>query len=241
MRLGGFIITCLLVVGVAIPADARPRKAKAPSIEQNVIRLLRQQTHELSEMRHELAALRRQLRPELAAVDYSLEGVPLPPPSNPVLARPMPLPDGKNLAGYADHIAKSAKLKDLTPGLRDKVAEILGACNTRVTSGYRRGARVAGSGRPSLHSAYPSQAADLVGDPQCIYSHLKKWPGGYSVDYAAVKHVHVSLGSGKRERGARFVHYRGGNRYAHRSGPRRYAHRQQHAPQTYGPQYAGAQ
>ncbi len=32
----------------------------------------------------------------------------------------------------------------------------------------------------------------MKGNPNCIYSMLHGWPGGYSVDYASVKHVHIS-------------------------------------------------
>lgn len=191
-----------------------PRKKVVKVVRHDpALALLRRQAAQIEQMAQELAAIRKILRPDVAAVDP----VPVPPPRNPVLAAPMPMPD-TTIAGYAKTIAKSAKLADLTPGLAAKAREILGACNTKITSGYRRGARIAGSGRPSLHSTYPSQAVDLVGDPKCIYARLKNWPGGYSVDYAAVRHVHVSLSSSGRERGARFVHYRGGpSRYAMRT------------------------
>jgi hypothetical protein len=114
-------------------------------------------------------------------------------------------------------------LSDLTPTLAKKVSEIMSACGARLISGYRPGARVAGSGHPSLHSVYPSRAADLAGNPHCIYTHLEQWAGGYSTDYGHVRHVHISYsppGTGYlagREWHARFVHYGGGhNRLAQR-------------------------
>jgi hypothetical protein len=127
------------------------------------------------------------------------------------------------------HPRSRSGLGDLTSILRAKVSEIISACGSRLISGYRPGARVAGSGHASLHSVYPARAADLSGNPSCIYSHLHGWPGGYSVDYGRVRHVHVSYsppGSGYlsgREWHARFSHFGGGyHRYAHH---RRYAFR----------------
>jgi hypothetical protein len=112
---------------------------------------------------------------------------------------------------------------DLVSALRSKVSEITSACGSRLISGYRPGARVAGSGHPSLHSVYPARAADVEGNPSCVYSHLQGWAGGYSIDYGRVRHVHISYsppGSGYlagREWHARFAHYTGGqHRSAHR-------------------------
>lgn len=118
------------------------------------------------------------------------------------------------------HFAKNhatSLLSDLIAPLATKVQEILDVCHAHMVSGYRPGARVAGSGHASLHSAYPSKAADLTGNPACIYSHLHSWSGGYSIDYGRVRHVHVSYsppGSGYlagREWHARFNHYGGGH------------------------------
>jgi hypothetical protein len=121
-------------------------------------------------------------------------------------------------------------LSDLTPTLAKKVSEITSACGSRLISGYRPGARVAGSGHPSLHSLYPSRAADLSGNPACIYAHLQAWAGGYSTDYGRVRHVHISYsppGTGYlagREWHARFVHGGGHHRFTQRH-HRRYAMR----------------
>jgi len=122
-------------------------------------------------------------------------------------------------------------LSDLTPTLSKKVSEIMSACGARLISGYRPGARIAGSGHPSLHSVYPSRAADLAGNPHCIYAHLQGWPGGYSSDYGRVRHVHISYsppGSGYlagREWHARFAHYGGGDHRFTQRRHRRYAMR----------------
>jgi hypothetical protein len=107
----------------------------------------------------------------------------------------------------------STSLSALTPTLAAKVAEINKTCGSKTISGYRPGAVVAGSGHPSLHSAYPSKAADLQGNPSCIYGQLRGWKGGYSTDYNRVRHVHMSYsppGSGYlggREWHARFRHW----------------------------------
>lgn len=98
----------------------------------------------------------------------------------------------------------------LVAPLAAKVAEIRSDCGSRLVSGVRH-TRIAGSWRMSLHAS--GRAADLAGNPACIYRHLKGWTargGGYSVDYGAVRHVHVSLGG--HEAGITFRH--GGHRRA---------------------------
>ncbi len=111
------------------------------------------------------------------------------------------------------HGGNSASLDAVTPKLAEKAREIINDCGAKVISAYRPGARVRGYGTPSLHSRYPAEAIDMTGDTSCIYPHLRGWAGGYSVDYAAVRHIHISLASDRRERGARFAHY-GTRRYA---------------------------
>jgi hypothetical protein len=115
------------------------------------------------------------------------------------------------------HAHHGPSVGDLISTLQSKVSEIMSACGSKLISGYRPGARVAGSGHPSLHSVYPARAADMAGNPACIYSHLQGWAGGYSTDYGRVRHVHLSYsppGSGYlagREWHARFAHYTGGH------------------------------
>lgn len=110
--------------------------------------------------------------------------------------------------------------------LASKVAELRSACGSRLISGFRPGAHVAGSGRLSNHAR--GTAADVQGNPHCIYAHLHGWPGGYSTDYGRVNHVHISYDHG-HEWGARFVHGGGHSHYAyrHRSRHVRYASRSQ--------------
>jgi len=95
--------------------------------------------------------------------------------------------------------------------LAAKVAEIQGACGSKVISAIRH-TYIAGTHRISLHAS--GQAVDMAGNPSCIYSHLQGYAGGYSTDYARMAHVHISWGG--PEHGIRFVHG-GGHRhhYAH--------------------------
>ena len=85
----------------------------------------------------------------------------------------------------------------------------------KVVSACRPGARVAGSGRPSLHAS--CQAADYqVRKPACALQLAKGWPGGHSTDYRAVNHFHASWSPKGREWKARFSHYSSKRRYAKR-------------------------
>lgn len=126
---------------------------------------------------------------------------------------------GCNDASTTHHVESAVRavghrINGLVPPLAAKIAEIQAACGSAVISTLRH-TLVAGSGRPSLHNV--GQAADVRGNPSCIYSHLSGWPGGYSVDYGRVRHVHISYSYGGREWGARFQHYHGGrHRHHHR-------------------------
>jgi hypothetical protein len=102
--------------------------------------------------------------------------------------------------------------------LRSKVHEIQSSCGSRIVSG--RDAR----GNRSNHPI--GRAVDLVGNPGCIYSHLKGWRGGYSTDYSRVHHTHISYNPGGQEWGLRFVHGGGGHRH-------RYAHRHGHSSRAF--------
>lgn len=93
--------------------------------------------------------------------------------------------------------------------LADKAREIEAACGSRVISGVRPGARVAGTRRMSLHAR--GDAVDLQGNASCMYRLVRNWPGGVSVDYHRAGHLHLSLDRyGVREMHARFNH--GGRR-----------------------------
>ena len=109
-------------------------------------------------------------------------------------------PDGDFAAGIKGQLATKAQ-------------EIVASCGSTVISGWRPGARIAGTRHVSLHAS--GRAVDIKGNPHCIYSHLQGWPGGYSIDYGAVQHVHVSLGG--TEDGLRFAH-NGAHHRHHRYG-----------------------
>jgi hypothetical protein len=125
----------------------------------------------------------------------------------------------------AVHLPRSrpsgVSLAGVVPRLASKVTEIIGTCGSRVISAVRH-TFVAGTHRISQHAN--GTAVDVAGHPSCIYSMLHGWPGGYSIDYGRVGHVHISIGG--REAGARFVHG-GGHRhhYAHHVHRHRYASR----------------
>ena len=91
----------------------------------------------------------------------------------------------------AVHRHLDPRIDDLIAPLADKVREIIHVCHSQLISAFRPNAVVAGTHRPSLHSTYPSRAADVRGDPSCIYSMLHGWPGGVSTDYSRVSHVHL--------------------------------------------------
>ena len=113
---------------------------------------------------------------------------------------------------------ETAHAGNVVATLDAKTHELAEACHARVISGFRPGARVAGTNRISQH-AY-NHARDLTGDYACIYRHLTAWPGGYSTDPSAVGHIHISLGG--PEDGKHFQH--GGHSRTHYAW-RHYVHR----------------
>jgi hypothetical protein len=111
---------------------------------------------------------------------------------------------------YRTAASKSVSLAGVTPVLAAKARQIASACGSSIISAV--------SGR-GIRSNHPSgRAVDMKGNPGCIYAHLKGWPGGYSTDYAAVAHVHISYNPGGQEWGLRFAHGGGHShtRYASR-------------------------
>lgn len=122
-----------------------------------------------------------------------------------VFARPPVFDRPRTIAGYLGEFRPLKSLAGFPMPLQKMVATLQSECGARVTSAYRPGARVAGSGRPSLHSV--KKAVDMQGNPKCLYATLKKvrYAGGYSTDYRAVNHLHMSWGG--REHGRRFAHY----------------------------------
>jgi len=103
----------------------------------------------------------------------------------------------------------------VVPQLAAKITDIVGTCGSEVVSAVRH-TYVAGTHHISQHAN--GTAVDITGHPSCIYSMLRGWPGGYSIDYRRVGHVHISIGG--HEAGLRFVHG-GGHR-------RHYAHHHRH-------------
>ena len=124
---------------------------------------------------------------------------------------------GKKAAPFRtgrDHVRRSSvrprevkerpsNLAGIVSPLAQKAAEIVSECGARVISGVRN-TYVAGTHRKSLHAF--GRAVDIAGPASCILAHLRNWPGGYSTDYAAVRHTHISYDPHGREWGARFAH-----------------------------------
>lgn len=76
----------------------------------------------------------------------------------------------------------------------------------RITSTFRRGARIGRSGRRSCHAI--GQAVDYqVQRPACALRLAAGLRLGHSIDYGRVNHFHVSTCA--QERGVRFAHYGG--------------------------------
>jgi hypothetical protein len=116
---------------------------------------------------------------------------------------------------------KATRIGAIVSPLAAKVREISSSCGSSIVSSVRH-THIANTRTMSLHAS--GQAVDMRGNPRCIYQHLSGWPGGYSIDYGRVQHVHISYSVGGREWGLRFAH--GGQHrhgYAHRH--RRYASR----------------
>jgi hypothetical protein len=95
-------------------------------------------------------------------------------------------------------LKRSVSLEGVTPVLAAKAREIEATCGSVIISAISK--------RP-IRSNHPSgRAVDVEGNPGCVYALLKDWPGGYSTDYAAVRHVHISYNPGGQEWGIRFAH-----------------------------------
>lgn len=115
---------------------------------------------------------------------------------------------------YIPLIGGRVSLAGVRPELAQKAAEIVSQCGSRVISGHRH-SLVAGTRRLSLHAS--GKAVDMAGNPSCIYAMLRDWPGGVSIDYGRVRHVHFSYDpEGGREMGARFAHHGHHRHYARR-------------------------
>lgn len=159
-------------------------------------------------------ARQRQARGVLASDQCNLPG-PNSMPCEGVSASPRGNLIVKSMGGFGTarqrYIAPNAgKASGLVPQLAAKVAQISQGCGSTLISGVRH-TRVAGTRHWSQHTN--GTAADMSGNPHCIYASLEGWSGGYSTDYGSVGHVHISIGG--REAGLRFTHHR--HRSAHRN------------------------
>ena len=126
-------------------------------------------------------------------------------------------PWGPPLTSAPIYHPRSASFRGVRPELAALARDLAASCGSRGISGYRH-THVAGTRRWSLHAF--GKAIDVAGNPTCVYSHLRSWPGGVSIDYGRVQHVHISYDpESGREMGIRFAHY-GHRRYAHRHGRR---------------------
>jgi hypothetical protein len=105
-------------------------------------------------------------------------------------------------------------LRGVPSSIQSFLSAVSSQCGgVKVISGYRPGARVAGTRVTSCHAM--GQAADYTtSNPACALRVATGYGLGHSIDYGRVGHYHVS--SCSREAGMRFNHG-GGGRYARRS------------------------
>lgn len=124
--------------------------------------------------------------------------------------------------GFAEELRNAGPSKSLAgvvAPLAAKARQLQSICNARIISAVRHTYIAGTGGRLSLHAS--GRAVDIAGNPSCLYANLRNWPGGVSMDYGRVRHVHLSYAPGGPEWGARFNH--GGGRarrarYARRRG-----------------------
>ena len=107
-------------------------------------------------------------------------------------------PFGKYAHSRRRSAGRSLSLVGITPVLAAKVRQIVASCGSTVISA------VSARGSRSNHPI--GRAVDLRGNPGCVYTHLRGWPGGYSNDYASAGHIHISYNPGGQEWGLRFSH-----------------------------------
>lgn len=107
----------------------------------------------------------------------------------------------------AKRAGPSKSLAGVVGPLAAKARELQSLCGSRIISAVRHTYIAGTGGRLSLHAS--GRAVDIVGNPGCMYAALRHWPGGVSVDYGRVRHIHMSWNPGGSEWGTRFHHYRG--------------------------------
>jgi hypothetical protein len=112
---------------------------------------------------------------------------------------PVTLAHGVSLS-MARHLAARADTTCLPGAIKAALTAANAACGITVISTRRPGARIAGTGRPSMHAS--CRAADFTSrDYGCVYRVLAGWPGKLSTDARRIGHVHIDDG-----RRARFAH-----------------------------------
>lgn len=133
--------------------------------------------------------------------------------------RKPPLIEPLRMTPIIDAPLRGVSTTCLPAPLKAWLQKVQNACpGFRVSSALRKNARVAGSGRRSLHAS--CKAADfVVKDWPCAQRVLAKFPGGVSTDPTTVRcngrlcpHIHVSYAPKGREWGARFAHSGGKKR-----------------------------
>lgn len=112
-----------------------------------------------------------------------------------------------NRALFEDAPLRGVSTAGLPTPLKEALARVQSSCNGfTVISGFRKNARVRGSGRRSLHADW--KAADFkVSSYPCAYAALKGFRGGISTDPGAVHHIHISWAPQGHEWGRHFAHY----------------------------------
>lgn len=122
-------------------------------------------------------------------------------PAPPAIPKTQP-----NRTIFEDASLRGVPTNRLPVALKNVLQQVQSACNSKVISACRPGARVRGSGRPSLHAS--CQAADVtMPNYGCAYQILARTPCGYSTDPGRVHHVHISCSPGTREYGHKFAHW----------------------------------
>lgn len=222
MRYGTALLVAAITAFTANTADAKRSKG-------NEIAKLRA---EIQAMKQDLLAMKRRVSapPPSSIVEsilrYPPEGIDrLLPPI--LVPPPTPAEQPRTLTSYRDHLP-GVSMKGAPAALQDWMRKVAAACpGFKAISVCRPGARVAGSGRISLHAS--CRAVDFqVRDYACAQAVLKGFPGGLSTDPYRVKHLHASWSPGGREWKARFAHGGGRSYYAKRY-KSRYAARHRYA------------
>lgn len=194
----------LCVLAVTTAAEARPRhKAKSPSLDRQVVALLKKQAAEQADYRRkqdaasaamlqEIAELRSMLRTKMASI--APEGITPEAPLNPVAVAPMPIPDpSTTLKAYRDKVEIDSigkippkglgNIKGLKPHFVAKLAamrkDMPAGTGFAVGSGYRTRAQQAALHRQKPRLAAPPGRSNhekgLAGDLRFASRESSRW------------------------------------------------------------------